>query len=88
MIKISLKDLVVYGLILLLFIFGIVSYLNLRSQIGAMELKEVVRIHDKNFQVIDDSLQNISKAIQELKLQRQIEANVVGSGSLKQEDKK
>ena len=82
-IKIELKDFIVYVLILLVFLFSLFAYINLRSALGNAALVNLVNTHEQNFRVVDQGLKDMSKAIQEIKLGQTIQQNVIGSGEVK-----
>jgi len=78
----SILAVIAYGLILVLFAIAFYQIASFKGQLQASQLAETVKIHDRNFAVVDQALKDSKAAYDELKLKQTIQSNTVGSGMI------
>lgn len=85
--KTDVKDLrkIVLALIVLVLVFGAYTiYKDVRHEasLSIFEVKDILSIHDQNFQFVKRDLDSLEGKIQRLELAAQISGNIVESGKL------
>jgi len=73
MIKLSIKDVITYCLILIVFVFSLVTYLQTKALINAAGMVIQVRQNATDLQTLNNNLQNITREITNMKLQKAID---------------